>query len=113
MFSFKKRTYPGVISKDHIQDFLAKETPGAGTYQPKLLDAGRRWTISWDEWFWRFKGPNDNAPHCFELKSTLMNVGSDIPKDDWFHYDMKTRNMAQRSPGPGTYEAKTSFTKLG
>ena len=42
-----------------------------------------------------------------------MNVGSDIPKDDRFHYDLKTRNLAQRSPGPGTYEAKTSFVKLG
>jgi len=38
MYSFKKRTYPGVISKDHIQDFLSKDTPGAGAYQLKLLD---------------------------------------------------------------------------
>jgi len=91
---------------------LAKETPGAGTYLPKKLDAGRRWTISRDERFRRFKCSTDNVPHCFEPKTSLNNVGSDIPKDDRFHYELKTRNLAMKAPGPGTYEAKTSFNKL-
>jgi len=47
------------------------------------------------------------------LKGSLNNTGSDIPKDDRFHYDKKERVIAQKSPGPGAYESKTCFLKHG
>jgi hypothetical protein len=51
MYSFKLKTKGQVISKQHVQDWLMKDTPGAGNYEPRKLDLGRKYTISRDERF--------------------------------------------------------------
>jgi hypothetical protein len=43
----------------------------------------------------------------------MSKVGSDIPKDDRFHYEKKKMVIFQQSPGPGAYESKTAFVNSG
>ena len=40
MYSFKLKTYGQVISKEHVQDWICKDTPGSGAYEAKKLDLG-------------------------------------------------------------------------
>ena len=59
------------------------------------------------------KGATDKVPHAFNSKTTLSKFGCGIAKDFRFHYSRDERKIEKKSPGPGRYEARSSFQKLG
>ena len=65
-FGLKQDFYekkPPIISKEHLIDFISKDSPGVGTYSPemsqqKLSKISHLWTIPQDR---RFKGPGSEV----------------------------------------------------
>jgi len=96
---------PPVISKDHMVDFLSKESPGAGAYSPdathsKFSKTAEKWSIPKDK---RFKGPGSELANHEESPMA--------------HHRSKT--LKEQSPGPGSYLGKygnssiENFSALG
>jgi hypothetical protein len=112
-FTMRGRTRGAVVSKRHVQDWTGLGTPGAGNYEAKSLDAGLRYSVSKQQRFRVPKGATDKAPHAFEMRSTLSKFGCGIARDHRFHYSRDEAKIEKRSPGPGTYEAKGTFKRLG
>lgn len=110
-FSMKIRTKGNVVSKYHYQDWVSKDTPGAGSYEAKRLDKGKAFAVPGDMRFRRPKLATDKAPHTFEKKTTLSTIGCGIPHDERWHYGRETKSLEKRAPGPGTYESRTIFTR--
>jgi hypothetical protein len=94
-----------LISKHHNQELLCRESPGAGTYQPKMLKSqasvkfggGQRSNINGNT--------ADRSPGpVYEVRSKPdSKTNTKFPQDDRFPTD--------REPtlGPGQYEALTQF----
>ena len=99
------------MSNMHIQDWIQKDTPGAGNYSTKKLDEGIQWSVSKNP---RFKLPSkatSKAPHSFEVKSTLSKFGCGIARDYRFKYERDDLRRSVKAPGPGNYEVVQLFKR--
>lgn len=105
------------ISKDHLQELLARDTPGPGTYMPEILQtqAGVRFGTS------KRRGLNEGAGGKVEASPgpALYDIRGDIRTDcgrtrrfgragRWAQDAIEAAGM-QQDTGPGQYESGTAF----
>jgi len=94
-----------LITKYHNCEKLCRESPGAGTYQPKLLksqagvkmSSGMRSNIA--------AGAGDRSPGPVYDVRTRPEARTNVK----FGQDDRFRQEGEPTPGPGQYEALTAF----
>ena len=98
-----------VISKDHYQDWVGKDTPGVGEYSEKCYtDAGPKYSIIKDPRFYVPKKATHLADHAYHTPIKYEN-GTVVSQDTRWKYERDDQQRSAKAPGPGRYVAKSEF----